>query len=903
MAEVHWQRVREVFDAAVRAKPDERQHCIIQACGDDKKLLAEVESLFSSLGEADEFLELPAIAQVAEIIEANRPKLEKGMRFGRYEIIEQIGAGGMGEVYLAQDLKLDRRIAIKTLNQEFNRDESNLKRFMREAKAASALNHPNILVIHEIGENEDAHYIVSEFIEGRTLREIHTQSQMSFSEILDVSIQIADALSAAHEAHLIHRDIKPENVMVRPDGYVKVLDFGLAKLVEQKNKPLLNPGASTVRQGQTGKGVILGTVNYMSPQQAKGEELDQRTDIFSLGVVIYEMIAGKTPFAGDTMSETFANLINTEPHPFSVIASNVPDEFLTILSRTLRKNKDERYQTMRDLLTDLKGLRGDRTWAERLGRSHSSEVVLTTVEHDTRGAANTQTVKAQYSLSQKIRQYKLLASLILATLFIGAVGLGYYFFHAGKTAPRAADKKSIAVLPLKPINIENRDPLYEIGIADALIYRLSSISGITVRSLMATRKYADLTQDPLAAGREQQVDYVLASNYQLATGKIRITWQLFNVANGQVEDTHKTENDIGDFFAIQDAVASEVENILLVQFITSSSSLRAKRRTTNEDAYRLYLQGMYLANKRSPAEVQKGIEALEQAVRLDPNYAVAWAGLAYARRPVSHGGNTHEAYQKSIEAINKALALDENLADAYSSLCENQMYYEYDFDRAEQTCKQAIELDPDSSQAHDIYSRYLTSRGRFEQAIAEVKAAIDLEPTSLYSQRNLGLALFFARRYSESVMQLKRVIAMDKNFDTAHFWLSTALGLQGKESEAFEWFMKLLSLRRVDEETIQAYQKAFQVSGWQGVLRERAIRFEKGGEGDIDGAAYNAQIGNKNKAFDYLENVYKKRSLWIVYFQVDPRLDALHDDPRFDELVQRVSRGKHILPTQHSIAK
>ncbi|MEP6636268.1 MAG: serine/threonine-protein kinase, partial [Acidobacteriota bacterium] len=386
MVHENWQKLREVFDAALRQEPEERQNYINEACGEDKGLLTEVESLLCSLGKSDEFLETPAVAHVADIIESDTKALETGTRFGHYEVIQQIGIGGMGEVYLAKDQKLDRRVAIKILNERFSRDEASLKRFVREAKAASALNHPNILVIHEIGESKDAHYIVSEFIEGITLREVLTQSQISVREVLDVSIQIASALSAAHGAHLVHRDIKPENVMVRPDGYVKVLDFGLAKLVEQ-NKSVLGLEESGARQGQTAKGVILGTVNYMSPEQAKGEELDERTDIFSLGAVIYEMVAEKTPFAGESMSDTFANLINAEPQSLSSSASNVPDGLQRIISKTLRKNKDERYQTMRDLLADLKDLRENLTWEEKLERSHSPDNNATVVQATT-GDAN-----------------------------------------------------------------------------------------------------------------------------------------------------------------------------------------------------------------------------------------------------------------------------------------------------------------------------------------------------------------------------------------------------------------------------------------------------------------------------------------------------------------------------------
>jgi len=891
MSDPSWQKVREVFDAALRHEPEERQSYLEQACGDDTDLLIEVESLFSSLDNSDGFMETPAVAAVADIIESKIEKLEPGTRFGHYEIIRQIGIGGMGEVYLAKDQRLDRRVAIKILNDKFSRVEANLKRFVREAKAASALNHPNILVIHEIGESEATHYIVSEFIEGRTLREALTQSPMSLAEVLDIAIQIASALSAAHGAHLVHRDIKPENVMVRPDGYVKVLDFGLAKLVKQKNKSFIGLEESTAKQNQTAKGVILGTVNYMSPEQAKGERVDEQTDIFSLGVVISEMITGRTPFAGASMSETFANLINAEPQPLSLFAPNVPDELRCIVATTLRKNKEERYQTMNDVLTNLKNLRKNLTLDEKLEYSDSRGDKANKTLYAATGEANKYSSEIQHGFSQTFKRYKLLTAFSLAALLVGAIALSYYFFYAGKTASSADGNKSIAVLPLKPINTANRDQIYEIGIADSLILKLSSMKGFIVRPLSATRKYADLEQDPLAAGKEQQVDFVLASNYQLAGGKIRVTSQLFNVASGQIEETYKSEKDSANVFAMQDAIAGEVENILLARFVTTSSSPTAKRGTTNEEAYRLYLQGLYILDKRNLADARKAAEIFEQAVRLDPNYATAWAGKAHAHRAVANFGrstNIQEEYQKSIEAINKALALDENLADAHSALCENKMLYEWDFDGAERECRHAIELDPNSSLAHQIYSRYLNGRGRFDEAIAEVKTAIDLEPTSLYSQRLYGNSLYFARRYGEAVMQLKRVIAMDPNFGTTYSWLLQSLEMQGNHVEAFEWFMKAQVLQKRDDETIQLFKTAFQTSGWQGVLREQAKRFDEGNVHYGFGACLNAQIGNKDKAFEYLEKSSQRREWTMYLLKVEPCFDPVRGDPRFDELVKRV---------------
>jgi len=889
MADEKWQKVREIFDSALRQKPDERRRFVNEVCGDDKTLLAEVESLLLSLDSADSFMETPAVAKVADVIEAEQKKLETGKCFGHYEIVEQIGTGGMGEVYLARDKKLDRQIAVKILNEKFSRDESNLNRFIREAKAASSLNHPNILVIHEIGEYENTNYIVSEFIKGKTLREILREKTLKLSEVLDISIQVAGALCTAHEAHLVHRDIKPENVMIRPDGYVKILDFGLAKLIEQK---VLGCEASTIKQNQTAKGVILGTVNYMSPEQAKSERVDERTDIFSLGVVIYEMIAGRTPFQGNSVSETFANLINAELQLLSRFAANVPDEMQRIVSKMLRKNADERYQTMKDVLTDLRDLRENLTLDEKLEKSHSPENgKATAVLQVTTGDANKQTAETQYSFSQSIKQHKPLAAFALAALLIGAIGLGYYFFSAGKSALGADGKKSIAVLPLKPINTANRDEIYEIGVADSLIHRLGSMKGFIVRPLSAIRKYADIEQDPIAAGKEQQVDYVLASNYQLAGGKIRVTAQLLNVASGQIEESYTIEKDAANVFAMQDAIAGEVGNFLLARFAATSSSPTARRGTNNVEAYRLYLQGMYLYGKRTPKASKKAVELLDQAVRLDPNYALAWAGKAHAHRYRGNLGrdtNTHVEYQNSAAALNEALLLDKDLSEAYSALCENKYYYEWDFAGAERECKRAIELDPNSSMAHEIYGRYLFHRGHFDEAIIELKTAIALDPTSLFNRRNLGIALYYARRYDEAAAQFKQVIATDENFTTAYLWLRNALEMQGNYSEAFEWLMKAQKALSADEETVQLYKTAYQASGYQGVLRAQAERFEKGNSHFYIGAILNAQIGNKDKAFEYLEKSYQRREWGMNSLLVEPHLESLRGDPRFDELLRRV---------------
>src|SRR5687767_121303 len=446
MADEKWQRVREIFDLALQLNPTERRRFIDQVCGDDKALLAEVESLLTSHDSAEGFMETPAVARVADMIEVESKKLEPGKSFGHYEIIKQIGEGGMGEVYLAKDKKLDRKVAIKILNEEFSQNESNLQRFVSEAKAASALNHPNILTIYEFGEAEDARFIVSEYIEGKTLREIIRESKLTLPQILDISIQITGALSAAHKAHLVHRDIKPENIMIRHDGYVKVLDFGLAKLVEQKNKPILSLEEPTVRRDLTAKGVIVGTVNYMSPEQAKGERVDVRTDIFSLGVLIYEMLASKPPFAGGNAIETLGSILNKDPVPLSRQTPEVPHELERIINKALRKDREQRYQTAKDLLIDLQDVRRDLEFQNKLERAVAPdhEGAKTQVFNATTMEA-THTASTAAHLVSEIKQHKRSLAIGLAILLLLSVGAGVW--SLSNRPANLTNIESIAVMP------------------------------------------------------------------------------------------------------------------------------------------------------------------------------------------------------------------------------------------------------------------------------------------------------------------------------------------------------------------------------------------------------------------------------------------------------------------------
>lgn len=479
---------------------------------------------------------------------------------------------------------------------------------------------------------------------------------------------------------------------------------------------------------------------------------------------------------------------------------------------------------------------------------------------------------------------------LLAVFLIGSMGLGYYLFSAGKTA--VGGKTSIAVLPLKPINTANRDEIYEIGIADSLILKLSSMKGVFVRPLSATRKYADIGQDPIAAGREQRVDYVLALNYQLVGGKIGVTAQLCEVASEQCDGIYKREKDATDVFAMQDAIASEVGNILLARFGVASSGLTGRRGTNNEEAYRLYLQARNLTSNRTAADIRKAVEYFEQAIKLDPNFARAYSGMAHAFIASGNiGGDLPRVeYEKAKGAVTKALALDNNLAEGYAVLGELNFVYEWDYAGAEKDLLRAIELEANSDLAHQQYAFYLAIRGRFDEAIAESKAALEINPNALLIQREYGVILYLARRYDEAILQFKRIIEVYRDLAAVENWLWVACEMKGDDAQAYEWFMKFQT--RANPEYVELYRKAYEASGWQGVRQKKLVLDkldeQKPGSNLYRLARQCALLGDKEEAFAYLNKAVEKRHGQLMMLNVEPPFDILRGDPRFDELVRRV---------------
>lgn len=897
-----WQQIDQIFHEALQYPPGERAAFVAVCCGCDEHLRGEVESLLASHEQAASFIEVPAGDAAAELLTGPEARLTPGTMLSRYQILNPLGTGGMGEVYLAQDTKLSRKIALKLLPRHFTISSDRMRRFEHEARAVSALNHPNIVTLHEIERLNDTNFIVTEYVEGQTLRQLISQTHVQLSDALDLAIQIAGALDAAHAAGIVHRDIKPENIMVRRDGYVKVLDFGLAKLAGREI-PIPRTKLPAKDLLNTDPGSVIGTVSYMSPEQSRGGNVDARSDIWSLGVVLYELLTGRVPFTGETPSQVMVSLINDEVPPLTGYA-NVPAQLDRIITKALSKNPEQRYPTAGELASELKNLKQElqlearlKGLQETLAREENTigaqTSPLDSATTETLAAQSRPTSSAEYVVKE-IKRHKAFAMVLLLSLFISAIGVTRLFLSRKSSNLTTANIKSVAVLPVKPINTAKRDEIYEIGIADSLIRRLSLMKGFVVRPLDVTRKYTTPDQDPIAAGLEQQVDYVLAANYELAEGKVRITAQLFNVAAGQIEKTYQSgERESSDVLAIEDAIAEEIGKNLFARFSTSSTSTPGKRETTNKEAYLLYLQGKDLLwAHRSPQDVAKARKYFEQAVQVDPNYARAYAGMAHASVTAglgSHrGGPTRVEIENIRNIINKAFALDSNLAEAYAARADFALKYEWDFPAVERDLISALALEPNDDVAHWLYALLSAYRGNFDKAMEEIEAAQSVDPSNLLYKRDRGRIFYYSHRYDEAIVQFKRVIELNENYGGTYLWLSNAYDLKGDYADAYGAFIKLQQQDNPDR--IKIYEKAYETGGWQKV-RQKQLEFAKGEMENspvfLDAAVLCGLLGKKDQALAYLDKAVAEREWTVIMLNVEPTLDSLRGDPRFAELIRR----------------
>lgn len=814
--------------------------------------------------------------------------LSPGMSFGRYQIQSLLGVGGMGEVYRAEDTKLRRDVAIKFLPAQFTTDKERLRRFETEACAASSLNHPNILTIYEIGAEAGLHFMTMEFIDGATLRQ-YSAKKLTLREVLDISIQVASALTAAHAAGIIHRDIKPENIMVRPDGYVKVLDFGLAKLAERTHRS--DPEAATIVK--TEPGVIMGTASYMSPEQARGQEVDARSDIWSLGVVVYELLAGRLPFEGQTSSDVISNILQKEPPILRQHAPDVPNELERIIGKALTKDREERYQTAKDLLIDLKRLTAQLTIDAELERTTPAAVLAATAADSAVAATDRRpsTSGAEY-VSGRLRKHFKWITVGAVVLIAVAATFAYINFRRSDVA--AID--SIAILPFTNASGDPEMEYLSEGIADNIANSLSQLPGLRVVPLSKVSRYKNRDVDPQEIGNDLGVRAVLVGRVMQRGDSLNIRAELVDVAQVSRLWGEQYNRKLSDILSVQEEIAQEIFETLRVQLSGDAKKRITKRYTDNIEAYQLYLQGRYFWNRRTDENLKKAAALFQQAIDKDPNYALAYAGLAdsYALLggPVYGAEPSHHTVTRAKSAALKALELDNTLAEAYTSLGYIASTYEWDFPSAEKNFKRALELNPNYATAHHWYGlTYLSYVGRHQEAILETQRAAELDPLSLIINASYGRAFFYAKQYDKAIAQFHKTVELDPSFVRAHLYLAWTYEANGMFKEAIAEYERA---RALDEGAVltASLAHALAVSGRRNdavkLLDELNDSSKRRYVSPYDLALIHIGLGDNDRAFEMLERAYQERSSALSWLKVDPRLDPLRSDPRFANLMSRV---------------
>ena len=786
-------------------------------------------------------------------------------RLGRYEIRSHIGAGGMGEVYLAQDTELERSVALKVLSADTASDEQRMRRFIHEAKTVSALNHPNIITIHEIGHAGDVQFMVTEFVKGITLRDHMKSVRMKLGEVLDAAMQVASALAVAHGAGIVHRDIKPENIMLRSDGYLKVLDFGLAKLSEPIQ---IDPEAKTKALFKTDPGMIMGTFRYMSPEHARGHELDGGTDMWSLGVVLYEMIADRYPFEGSTATDVLASILMVEPQPLTEYRPRIPEELNRIVMKALAKDKEKRYQSASDLLIDLRLLK------HRLDVESGRERITHPVKASITRSTGPVRVKTQGEHKSRSRTARLPKSNL-----------------SRRQSHKAID--SLAILPLMNTSDDPEREYLSDGITESIINTLSQIPNVKVMARSTVFRYKGREVDPQEVGSALNVRAVLTGKVLQLGQNLIIKAELVDVADGSQLWGEQYNRKPADILAIQEEISREITEKLRLKLSGEQKKRLEKRHTENTKAYQLYLKGRYFWNKRTEEGLKKGIEFFNQAVEVDPVYALAYVGLAdsYNMLATYNLSPPHAVLGRAKAAAEKALEIDDQLAEAHTSLAKVRADYDWDWSAAEQEFKRALELNPNYATTYHWYAVHLMAMGQFEQATAEIKRAQQLDPLSLSIDASMGLPFYWLRRYDQAIEQFRRTLELDLTFALAHVLLGQAYAQKGMFEEALvelHWARELDDTPRV--RAILGY--TFAVAGRGSEAAKILSELQELASHKYVSPYFRVLIctglGEREQALEWLETAYEERSEWLVWLRVDPKLDSLRSEPRFADLVRRV---------------
>jgi serine/threonine protein kinase/tetratricopeptide (TPR) repeat protein len=840
-----WKQIRSLCNEAQQLSPAERPAFLTAACQGDEQLRGQLESLlkYCDRVETADFLEMPALASLRASL--------GGTRIGHYEIGEAIGAGGMGQVYRARDTRLNRSVAIKFLSDEVA-DPAARMRFQREAQIASSLNHPHILTVHDVGEFENRLYLVTEFVDGGTLTDWRKAEKRSWLQIVELLMGIAEGLAAAHAAGIAHRDIKPANILVAKNGYAKLADFGLAKLAG----PWFSGDSKAPIERPTRAGVLIGTIAYMSPEQASGRPVDTRSDIFSFGVVLYEQLAGRHPFSAASDVELLQTIIQGTLEP---LPDDVPLALRHIVEKTLAKDPAQRYQSMREMVADLK----------QLMRSSGSSL----------------TAAAAPSNGPRRR-------LLISVIAITAFAVLAFILSIGGRKDGARDSsngfhpKSIAVLPLENLSGDSEEYLAD-GMTDALITQLGTLNAQRVISRTSVMGYKGTKKSLPEIARELRADAVVEGAVVQSGNRVRVTAQLLDALSDRLLWSKSFDRDIPDILTLQDDVAAAI-----AREIQATMNPRQPR-PVDPEAWALYLKGRYFWAKRGDDDLKKGLEYFQQAIRKDPNFALAYAGLAdsYLFLAIGDVLPPIEMVPKATESALKALQLDEVLAEAHTSLAGIKCTYEGDWAGAESEYKRAFDINPNYALAHQWWASTLAGIGRQAEAAAEIKRAQEIDPLSLPVNVAAGRIFYLARQYPEALEQYKKTLELDPNFAPAHIGLGRVYGQLGMKERALAELETGATLFRRRPSSLGELGYAYGVFGY----RDRALKIlaeledpsrHTRAEPVSLGKLY-LGLGDYNQAFRWLRLALDQQTSSLSELRVAPEFDPVRSDPRFNELLRR----------------